>query len=83
MQDIGVVCGEMEPPTLDQARAAQAELLRSPFLKLAGVGITRRDGVIGLKVNVGRDEDRWRVPREVDGVPIHEVEFIGENKTRD
>lgn len=67
----------MNPPSLDRVRAAQAKLLATSSVALSGVGIVKKDGVLGLKVNVARNEDCRLLPTHIDEVPIHTVESSG------
>ncbi|RBP38645.1 hypothetical protein DES53_111165 [Roseimicrobium gellanilyticum] len=68
----------MEDLKLQKARAAQAELIRTVKVRLTGVGIAKRAGVLGLKVNIVRGEDRAAIPDQVAGVPVLDVEVVGE-----
>lgn len=71
---------EPNPPTLDQVRAAQAQFLENAPVPVSGVGITRRDGNLGLKVNILHEEDRNRIPSSVGEVPVVRVQVVGKIK---
>ena len=68
--------------TLDQARAAkrslEAKLRRVP--EVNGVGITRVDGLYGLKVNLASDTHA-AIPSQVNGVPVR-TEVVGRIRAR-
>ncbi len=70
MNDVGA--------SLDQARKAKAEVTarvaHDPVV--AGIGIARRDGGWGVKVNVVRATPELAIPADVDGVPVT-VEVVG------
>jgi hypothetical protein len=68
----------MDIPDLTKARKAQAKLIKQANVHLAGVGLVRKAGIFGLKVNVYREEDVVRVPSQVEGVPVHAVEVAGD-----
>ena len=38
----------------------------------------RRNGILGLKVNVPAESDRGLVPSKIGLVPVHEVEVVPE-----
>lgn len=63
-------------PTLEDARKARDHLLRTGNPILNGVGITVKDGVIGLMVNVSKDRNRRAIPAAVKGVPVHKVKLV-------
>ncbi len=64
--------------SLDQARKAKAELSArvadNPVI--AGIGLARREGGWGVKVNFVRAAPELEIPADVGGVPIT-VEVVG------
>jgi len=69
----------MELSTLEAARAAkqQAHKIFAPLGRVVGVGITRINGVYGLKINLQQPPGAGVVlPSEVNGVPVR-VEVVG------
>jgi hypothetical protein len=67
--------------TLDQARAAKAEVLRalegSPWLRGVGVARTAEGAAVKVNVSVITDEVRAAVPAAVGDVPVL-LEEVGE-----
>lgn len=69
----------LEQSDLDAARAAktQARETFAALVPVVGVGITRVDGVYGVKVNLQKMPDAdVLLPTEIDGVPVR-VEVVG------
>ena len=70
--------------TLEQVRAAKkaAEKTFAALAKVVGIGITRIDGVYGLKVNVESTPATMAAfPVEIEGVPVR-VEVVGTVRKR-
>jgi hypothetical protein len=70
----------MSAATLEEARAAKAELrarLVGKLPGLRGLGITFVDGGYGVKVLVDRRPADGAIPDDVDGVPVI-VDVVGE-----
>jgi hypothetical protein len=64
--------------SMQTARAAKEALRHEPVARNWSIGLMRRNGVLGLKVNVLAEADRKLVPSEIGSVPVHEVEVIPE-----
>lgn len=64
--------------SLEQARRAKAELSArvADNSVIAGIGLARREGGWGVKVNVVRAAPELQIPADVDGVPVT-VEVVG------
>ncbi len=63
----------MESAQLAAARAVKGKAAEAVgrSSRVCGVGITRRDGVYAVKVNVEEEPaERETLPAEIDGVPI-------------
>ena len=61
---------------MQTARAAKEALRQEPTARNWSVGLMRRNGVLGLKVNVPVASDRELVPSKIGLVPVHEVEVV-------
>ena len=72
----------MSDESLDKAREAKNKLLNEPKIKISSVGITKRRGVVGLKVNLREGGQSESLPKAVGGVPIFEVNTIKMNSLR-
>lgn len=69
-----------QPPDLEAARAAKAELLDelAGVEGIAGVGIAPAPGGgYELKVDLRTDDASWVLPAEVSGVPVR-TEVVGD-----
>ena len=63
---------------MQTARAAKEALRHEPTARNWSVGFMRRNGILGLKVNVPAESDRGLVPSKIGLVPVHEVEVVPE-----
>lgn len=74
----------MNPPTLEQARAAKQKLAQrlAHVDSVVGVGITKVDGHYAVKVNLCQPlNDAEVIPTAIDGVLVH-LDMVGTIRPR-